>query len=256
MNILMIDVGGTNVKLMASGHEGRRKVPSGPNFKPGQMVREVLKATEDWTYEAISFGYPGPVTDGKPAREALNLGGGWMKFDFEKAFKRPVRFINDAAMHALASYRHGRMLFIGFGTSIGAAIVVDDVIIPLEIGGLRLSRRVRFCDALCDAKRQQVGKRRWRKAAYSSIAILQDVFRPEDTVIGGGNGKDVDPLPNGCRLRDNQAAFAGATRLWPGADMIAEPYGSSWRIHKKPSSEHPPAAPAEVSHPKKKVKKG
>jgi predicted NBD/HSP70 family sugar kinase len=256
MNILMIDVGGTNVKLMASGHEGRRKVPSGPRFKPSQMVREVLKATEDWEYEAISMGYPGPVADGRPAREALNLGGGWLKFDFEKAFKRPVRFINDAAMHALASYRQGRMLFLGFGTGIGAAVIVDDVIMPLEIGGLRLGRSIRFCDALSDANRQRIGKRRWRKAAYDAIAILQDVFRPEDIVIGGGNGKDVEPLPKGCRLRDNQAAFAGASRLWPGADMIAEPYGSSWRIRKRPSSEHPPAAPAVVSGPTKKRKKG
>jgi len=251
----MIDVGGTNVKLMASGHEGRRKVPSGPKLTPSRMVREVLKATEDWEYEVISFGYPAPVVDGRPGREPLNLGPGWLKFDFEKAFKRPVRFINDAAMHALASYRQGRMLFLGFGTSIGAAIIVDDVVIPLEIGILRLTRRVRFMDALSDEARQSHGKRRWRKAAGDAIVIMQDVFRPEDTVIGGGNGKDIEPLPKGCRLRDNQAAFAGATRLWPGADMIAEPYGSSWRIRKKPTSEHPPAAPVEVSRPKKKPKK-
>jgi polyphosphate glucokinase len=254
MNILMVDVGGTNVKLMASGHEGRRKVPSGPMLKPSQMVCEVLKATADWEYEAISLGYPGPVVDGRPGREPLNLGPGWLKFDFEKAFKHPVRFINDAAMHALASYRQGRMLFLGFGTSIGAAIIVDDVIIPLEIGILRLTRRVRLMDALSDAARQRLGRRRWRRAAWDAIAILQDVFRPEDTVIGGGNGKDIDPLPKGCRLRDNQAAFAGAARLWPGTDMIAEPYGSSWRIRKKPNSEHPPAAPVAVSRPKKKKK--
>jgi polyphosphate glucokinase len=251
MRILMIDIGGTNVKLMASGHEGRRKVPSGPNFTPAQMVKEVLKATEDWEYEVISLGYPGPVTNGKPGREALNLGGGWMKFDYEKAFKRPVRFINDAAMQALASYQKGRMLFLGFGTGIGAATIVDDVIIPLEIGNLRLGRKAWFKDRLSDGAKQRYGKSRWRKAAYEAIAILQDVFRPEDIVIGGGNGADINPLPANCRLRDNQAAFVGATRLWPGADMIAEPYGSSWRIRKKPNSEHPPAAPVEVSQAKK-----
>ncbi len=252
MKILMIDVGGTNVKLMATGHEGRRKVPSGSTLTAAQMVREVIKATEDWEYEAISMGYPSLINDGRPAREPLNLGGGWLNFDYEKAFKRPVRFINDAAMQALASYKKGRMLFLGFGTSTGAAIIVDDVVIPLEIGMLRLSRRIHFMDALSDAARQKNGRKRWQKSAYEAIEMMRDVFRPEDTVIGGGNGKEIDPLPEGCRWRDNQAAFTGATRLWPGADMIAEPYGSSWRIRKKPSSEHPPAQPAEVSPPKKK----
>ena len=254
MKILMIDVGGTNIKLMASGHEGRRKVPSGPNMTAAQMVREVLKSTEDWEFEAISMGYPSLVNDGKPAREPLNLGGGWLNFDYEKAFKRPVRFINDAAMQALASYQTGRMLFLGFGTSTGAAIIVDDVVIPLEIGMLRLTRRTHFMDALCNEARQRNGRKRWLRAALEAIEMMRDVFRPEDTVIGGGNGKEIVPLPKGCRLRDNQAAFTGATRLWPGADMIAEPYGSSWRIRKKPSSEHPPAQPAEVSAPKKKGK--
>lgn len=251
MKILMIDVGGTNVKLMASGHEGRRKVPSGKELTAAQMVKEVLKATEDWEFEAISLGYPSLVKDGRPAREPLNLGGGWLNYDYEKAFKRPVRFINDAAMQALASYKTGRMLFLGYGTSTGAAMIVDDVIIPLEIGMLRLTKSIHFMDALTDEARQK-DKKEWLKYAYESIAMLQDVFRPEDTVIGGGNGKSIDPLPEGCRLRDNQAAFTGATRLWPGVDMIAEPYGSSWRIRKKPSSEHPPAQPAEVSAPKKK----
>ena len=252
MKILMIDVGGTNVKLMASGHEGRRKVPSGPKLTAAQMVKEVIKATEDWEYEAISLGYPSLINDGRPVREPLNLGGGWLNFDYEKAFKRPVRFINDAGMQALASYQKGRMLFLGFGTSTGAAIIVDDVLIPLEIGMLRLTRRTRFMDALSNEARQKKGRKPWLKAAYEAIEMMQDVFKPEDTVIGGGNGKEIDPLPKGCRLRDNQAAFTGATRLWPGADMIAEPYGSSWRIRKKASSEHPPAKPAEVSPPKKK----
>lgn len=254
MKVLMVDVGGTNVKLMASGHEGRRKVPSGPGLTPARMVREVLKATEDWEFETISLGYPSRVVDAKPAREPFNLGNGWVKYDFEKAFKRPVRFINDAAMQALASYQKGRMLFLGFGTGIGATVIVDDVIIPMELGNLRLSRRLSFKDVLGNDGRQRLGRRRWRKMAMDAIAIVHDVFGPEDIVIGGGNGKDIEPLPEGCRLRDNQAAFIGATRLWPGADMIAEPYGSSWRIRKKANSEHPPAVPVEVSHPKKKKK--
>jgi predicted NBD/HSP70 family sugar kinase len=229
---------------MASGHEGRRKVPSGKKLTASTMVREVLKAAEDWQFEAVSLGYPSLIIDGRPAREPLNLGGGWLNFDYEKAFKRPVRFINDAAMQALASYQKGRMLFLGFGTSIGATIIVDDVIIPMEIGTLRLTRSTRFMDRLSNEARQREGRATWLKSAYQAVAIVQDVFKPDDTVLGGGNAKDIDPLPKGCRWRDNQAAFTGATRLWPGADMIAEPYGSSWRIRKTAKSEHPPATPA------------
>ncbi|MDB6138140.1 MAG: hypothetical protein JWO94_1212 [Verrucomicrobiaceae bacterium] len=233
MNILMIDVGGTNVKLMASGHEGRRKVPSGPKLTAETMVREVIKATEDWQYESITLGYPGLVADGKPAREPLNLGGGWLKFDYEKAFGKPVRFINDAAMQALGSYDSGRMLFLGLGTSTGATIIVDDVIIPLEVGMLCLPSGARFLERLTDARRQKNGKKKWLKAVYAAVEMLQDVFQPDDTVLGGGNAKDIDPMPPGCRHRDNQQAFFGATRLWPGADMLVEPYGTSWRITKR-----------------------
>ncbi len=229
----MIDVGGTNVKLMASGHEGRRKVPSGKKLTAAQMVKEVLAVTEDWEYEAITLGYPSLVADGKPAREPLNLGGGWLKFDFAKAFGKPVRFINDAAMQALASYEGGRMLFLGFGTSTGATVIVDDVIIPLEIGMLRLSKSQRFMDRLTRAAFVNDGPKRWRRAVFEAIEILRDVFQPDDIVLGGGNAKEIEPLPKGCRCRDNQAAFIGAERLWPGADLLAEPHGTSWHITRK-----------------------
>lgn len=226
----MIDVGGTNVKLMASGHEGFRKVPSGPELTAAKMVREVKKALEDWKYEAVTIGFPGLVAEGKPAREPLNLGGGWLKFDFKKAFKAPVRFINDAAMQALANYHEGRMLFLGLGTSTGCAVVVDDVIVPMEVGTLCLPNGKMFMERLTDEARQRQGKKKWLKSVYPAIENLRNVFSPDDIVLGGGNAKDVDPLPPGCRIRDNQAAFLGATRMWPGADMLAEPYGSSWRI--------------------------
>jgi len=230
MKILMIDVGGTNVKLMASGHEGFRKVPSGRELTAAQMAKEVLKETEDWTYDAVTIGYPGLVLDGKPAKEPLNLGGGWVKYDYKKAFKAPVRFINDAGMQALASYKEGRMLFLGFGTSVGSALVVDDVVVPLELGGLYLPDEKRFMDRLTDEAREKYGRKKWCKSAHDAIEILRDAFKPDDIVLGGGNSKDIDPLPPGCRQKDNQQAFLGATRLWEGADMIAEPYGSSWRI--------------------------
>lgn len=230
MKVLMIDVGGTNVKLMATGQEGRLKVPSGPEMTGAEMVRQVQEATADWQYDAVTLGYPSLVADGRPAREPLNLGGGWMKFDFEKAFGKPVRFINDAAMQALGSYEGGRMLFLGLGTSTGAALIVDDIIIPLEVGMMCLPSGARFMDRLGDARRQKVGRKKWMKSVHAAVEILRDVFQPDDTVLGGGNASDVEPMPEGCRRRDNQHAFLGACRLWPGFDMLAEPLNTTWLI--------------------------
>lgn len=232
MKVLMLDIGGTNVKLMASGHEGFRKVPSGPELTAARMAREVKAALMDWSYDAVTIGFPGLVADGRPVREPLNLGGGWLRYDYEKAFKAPVRFINDAAMQALAHYESGRLLFLGFGTSTGCALVADDVIVPLEVGCLRLPNGRRFMDCLTDDVREKVGRGRWLKNAYPAIEMLREVFTPDVTVLGGGNAKDIDPLPEGCMVRDNQEAFTGACRLWPGTGtgMLAEAHGSSWRI--------------------------
>jgi polyphosphate glucokinase len=252
--ILMVDIGGTNVKLMATGHEGRRKVPTGPEMTPSRMVKEVLKAAEGWEFEAISLGFPGLVTEGKPASEPVNLSKGWINFDYEKAFALPVRFINDAAMQALACYTQGRLLYLGFGTGTGAAIVVDDVLIPLEIGSLRLRRSGNFGDLLSDAGRKKDGEEEWLKSLNEAVEIMQDVFKPDETVLGGGNAKLIEPLPKGCRRVDNQVGFVGALRLWPGADMFAEAYGSSYRIKKTAKSEFPPAEPAPLE-PEKAAKK-
>lgn len=230
MKVLMIDVGGTNVKMMASGHEGFRKVPSGDKLTAAQMAREVKKVTQDWQYDAVTIGFPGLVADGKPIRDPLNLGGGWVKFDYKKAFKVPVRFINDAAMQALANYKEGRLLFLGFGTSTGCAIVVDNVIVPLEVGMLCLPDGKRFTERLTDEKRQKNGRKKWLRSVYPAIEMLRDVFIPDDIVLGGGNSDEIEPLPEGCRRKDNQSAFLGATRLWKGADMLAEPHGTSWHI--------------------------
>jgi polyphosphate glucokinase len=228
--VLMIDVGGTNVKLMASGHEGYRKFPSGRKLTASQMVKGVLEAVQDWKYEVITLGFPGIVREGRVARNPLNLGGGWLDFDFEKAFKKPVRIINDAAMQALASYEGGRMLFLGLGTSVGATLIVDDTIVPLEIGLIPLSKSEAFMDRLSKEALNTDGKRRWQRSVERAVALLQDIFFPDVFQLGGGNAKHLDPVPNKCERGDNQDSFKGAIRLWPGADMLAEPLTTTWRI--------------------------
>jgi predicted NBD/HSP70 family sugar kinase len=230
MKVLMIDVGGTNVKLMASGHEGFRKFPSGRAMTAAKMVKGVLEATQDWEYEAVSLGFPGLVRNGKVDRNPLNLGGGWVDFDFDKAFKRPVRIINDAAMQALASYETGRFLFLGLGTSVGATLIADDTVVPLEIGMMPLSKSEAFMDRLSKEALTTLGKRRWQKSVTRAIALLRNIFWPDHFQLGGGNAKHIDPVPEGCERGDNQDAFRGALRLWPGADMLAEAQTTTWRI--------------------------
>lgn len=232
MKVLMIDVGGSNVKLMASGHEGVRKFSSGPRLTARQMVSKTIESAADWEFNAVSIGFPGLIANGQPVREPLNLGNGWVGFDYEAAFSRPVRLINDAAMQALANYDGGRMLFVGFGTSIGSTLIVDDTIIPLELGLLRLGKKQTFVDRLSDQALDRDGRKKWQRAVTTAVAMLQDAFWPTDTVIGGGNAKLLDPLPHGCRRTANQEAFGGAMRLWEGAEMIAEPRGTSWAIRR------------------------
>jgi predicted NBD/HSP70 family sugar kinase len=234
VKVLMIDVGGTNVKLMASGHEGYRKFPSGRSLTAAKMVKGVLTATEDWEYEAITLGFPGLVREGRITRNPLNLGGGWVDYDF-KTLKKPVRIINDASMQALARYEEGRMLFVGLGTSVGAALIADDTIVPLEIGIMRLSKSEGFMDRLSKEALNTLGKARWQRAVNRAIAVLRDVFWPDHIALGGGNAKYLDPLPEGCDRGDNQDAFRGALRLWPGTDMLAEPLVTTWRIKRSPS---------------------
>jgi len=230
----MVDVGGTYVKMMAAGHEGFRKFPSGRKLTASKMAKCVLDATQDWEFEAVSIGFPGLVANGEPARDPLNLGGGWVGFNFEKAFKRPVRVINDAAMQALANYQSGRMLFLGLGTSIGATLVADDIVIPIEVGGFRLSKSKGFADVLGKIARDDKGHKTWEKNVWRAVAFLRDCFWPDEVVLGGGNAKALLEIQPGCRVRDNQDAFLGAQRLWPGADMLAEPQATTWRIrHRK-----------------------
>jgi polyphosphate glucokinase len=215
MKILVVDIGGTNVKLLASGHETPRKFPSGPKLTPEQMVAGVLSSTKDWEYEAVSIGFPGPVLCGQPMTEPVNLGPGWMGFDFSAAFQRPVKVINDAAMQALGSYQGGKMLFIGLGTGFGSTVIMDGVIEPLELGRFRYKKRtLEHYVGKAGLKRQ--GRKKWQCEVEEVVQRLIAVLKPDDVVLGGGNVKKLKPLPAGTRLGDNAFAFLGGFRLWEG----------------------------------------
>lgn len=234
----MIDVGGSNAKLMICEDGEMRKIPSGPQLSAEEMVKQAIELTKDWSFDRVSIGFPGLVRDGKPVREPLNLGGGWLDFDYEKGFGRPVRFINDASLQALANYREGRMLFIGFGTSTGATLIVDDVVVPMEIGMLKITRSQRFMHKLTNEARKEEGMEDWMATLKEAVELLQDVFRPDDTVLGGGNAKLIDPVPENCRIVNNRTGYLGACRLWEDADLFAAAWHSSWRIHRqKPNPE-------------------
>jgi predicted NBD/HSP70 family sugar kinase len=178
MNVLMIDIGGTNVKVMVSDREEMRKFPSGPSLTADEMVAGVKSTTADWDFGAVTIGVPGLVEDGQIVREPLNLGGGWLDANLERAFDRPVRIINDAALQAHASYEGGRMLFVGFGTSIGSALVADDTIVPVELGMIPFTKRATFKTRLTKEARKKSGHKRWQKYVHESVALLQDIFWP------------------------------------------------------------------------------
>jgi polyphosphate glucokinase len=213
MKVLVIDVGGTNIKMLASGQATARKFPSGPEMTPEKMVEGVLSATNDWDYDAISIGFPAPILCGQPMTEPVNLGPGWMGFDFAAAFRRPVKVINDAAMQALGSYQGGKMLFLGLGTGLGAAVIMDGVLEPLELGRFHYKKHtVEYYVGKQGLKRQ--GRKKWQRCVEEIVERLVAALKPSDVVLGGGNAKELDPLPAGTRLGDNANAFPGGFRLW------------------------------------------
>jgi predicted NBD/HSP70 family sugar kinase len=220
--ILVVDVGGSNIKLMHSGDPERIKFPSGPNFTPRKLMAGIQKHASHWEYDAISLGLPIPIVHNKIAREPNNLGRGWMKFDFPAAFGKPCRLINDAAMQALGSYEGGRMLFIGLGTGLGSAMVLDDVLIPLELGELSYSPQRTFEDMLGREGRKRLGQKKWEEALDAIVAILHDAFVTDYIVLGGGNARRVERLPKGTRLGDNRNAFQGGLRLWGHGTVQAD----------------------------------
>ena len=213
-SILVIDVGGTHIKVLATGQKEPVKIPSGPKMTAKRMAKEVRNATKNWTYSAVSIGYPGPVVHGHPLSEPHNLGGGWVGFDFRKAFGRPVKIVNDAAMQALGIYRGGRMLFLGLGTGLGSAMIVDGVLAPMEVAHLPYKKGRTYEDFLGDRGLKRMGKRKWRRYVARIAEELKDALEAEYVVLGGGNARLLKILPPGCRLGDNATAFTGGFRLW------------------------------------------
>jgi polyphosphate glucokinase len=213
-NVLAVDVGGTHVKVLATGQKEPVKIPSGPNMTAPKMVKEVLAATKGWNYSVVSIGYPGPVIHGRPLSEPHNLGGGWVGFDFRKAFGRPVKVVNDAAMQALGIYRGGRMLFLGLGTGLGSAMIVDGLLEPMEIAHLPYKKGRTYEDYLGLRGLKRLGKKKWRRKVARVAEELKSAMEADYVVLGGGNAKLLKKLPAGCRLGNNTTAFTGGFRLW------------------------------------------
>jgi polyphosphate glucokinase len=211
--ILVIDVGGTHVKARVSGEREERRIVSGPAMTASRMVREVKRLVKDWKYDVVSIGYPGIVARGRPVHEPHNLGDGWVRFDFAKAFGRPVKMINDAGMQALGSYKGGCMLFLGFGAGLGSAMIVDGVLEPMELAHLPYKKKT-YEDYVGDRALRRMGKKKWRRYVADVVTRLKDALEADYVVLGGGNSKNLKDLPPGAELGDNRNAFVGGMRLW------------------------------------------
>lgn len=228
--VLMIDVGGTHVKLKGGIHSPTQRFDSGPDLTPDALTETVRKFARDAEYDVVSIGYPGVVRNGEIAEDPGNLGAGWVGFDFVTALEHPVRIINDAGLQALAAYRGGRMLFIGLGTGAAGALALDGVVAPLELGELRLTRADTLADCLADRSLEEFGEMWWRDQVHEALTMLQRIFRPDEIVIGGGNARLLGELSSGWRKVKNEDAYLGALRLWGhhGVQVFAQ--GSSWRF--------------------------
>jgi polyphosphate glucokinase len=228
MRVLAIDVGGTHVKVLATGQTEPRRFPSGPEMTAKQMVSGVKDLTRDWKYDAVAIGYPGPVREGRPAVEPHNLGRGWVGFNFKGAFGRPVKIINDAAMQALGSYKRGTLLFLGLGTGLGSALVVQGNVVPMELGHLSYKKGT-YEDYVGVRGLERLGKKKWARHVEFGVARLIDALHPDDVVLGGGNAKKLKKLPSGCRKGDNANAFVGGFRLWDEAASPRRPANAKTR---------------------------
>jgi polyphosphate glucokinase len=212
--ILVVDVGGTHIKILATGQKTPREVVSGRKMTARLMCSWVKKAASDWPHDVASIGYPGPVVHGKPIHEPYNLGKGWVAFDYARALGCPVKIINDAAMQAVGSYQGGRMLFLGLGTGLGSAMVVDDVVEPMELAHLPYKNGKTYEDYLGLRGLKHLGKKKWRDYVTLIVGELQTALSADYVVLGGGNAKKIKKLPPKTRLGSNENAFIGGYRLW------------------------------------------
>ena len=228
--ILVIDVGGTHVKVMATGQHEERRILSGSKMTAARMVRDVKRLVKGWQYEGVSIGYPGPVIHGHPVHEPYNLGGGWVGFHFGRAFDRPVKIINDAAMQALGSYHGGRMLFLGLGAGLGAAMIVNGILEPMELAHLPYKNGKTYEDYVGVRGLERLGKRKWRRHVADVVERLKNALEAEYVVLGGGNSKYIKDLPPDTRRGDNRNAFVGGSRLW---GKETKPFG---RDEKRPAA--------------------
>ena len=239
MNVLVVDVGGTHVKILATGQQQSREFPSGPTLTAKQMVAGVKKLARGWKYDAVSIGYPGTVIRNRPLAEPHNLGRGWIGYDFKRAFKRPVKVVNDAAMQALGSYKKGKMLFLGLGTGLGSAMIVAGIVEPMELGHMPYKKHT-FEDYVGVRGYERLGKKKWRKEVANVVSSLVAALEPEDVVLGGGNVKKLKELPPGCRSGTNANAFLGGFRLWQKTS--GHNSGKS-RLHAKKKTKKPDRVP-------------
>ena len=217
LKILVVDVGGSHVKFLASGQSNRREFVSGPRLTPQQMVQGVLEMTADWVFDRVTIGYPGVVRHAVPVREPRNLGDGWVGFDFKAAFGREVRIINDAAMQALGGYQGGKMLFLGLGTGLGSALIVDNLIVPMELGHLHCGQGRTYEDLLGTQGFKRLGKKKWQRKVCAVVRGFSNALLPDEIVIGGGRASLLERLPPLARRGDNEDAFLGGFRLWDAA---------------------------------------
>ena len=214
LRVLVVDVGGSHVKMRVSSGRDVRQFVSGPDMTARRMVSEVKRAAGDWRYDVIAIGYPGIVIHGKIVTEPHNLGGGWVGFDFGRSFGRPVRLVNDAAMQAIGSYEGGRMLFLGLGTGLGSAMIVDGVVEAMELAHMTYKKGRTYEDDVGDRGRRRLGPKKWRRAVKDIVKILGSALEADYVVLGGGNARKLKKMPRGARLGNNDFAFLGGFRLW------------------------------------------
>jgi polyphosphate glucokinase len=217
--VLAVDVGGSHVKALTSNERERRRFNSSTSLTAKQMVEGVLEVVEGWPWDLVSVGIPSPVRAGKVISDPVNLGDGWVGFDYEAAFGKPTKVVNDAVMQAVGGYEGGRMLFLGLGTGLGSALIVDGVIEPLELGHLPFRKKT-FEDYVGERGLEKLGKRKWREAVFETVEYLTAAIEPDEVVLGGGGVDELKELPPGCRRGANENAFVGGFRLWdPGSGL-------------------------------------